>query len=1062
MRYNNYHKHDHVSNIFSPDTNTKAEEYIKKCVEYGHTNYFTTNHGSMGDIFEAKELCEKYGIRCLAGLEGYIVPNPLEKDKSNYHIIVIPRTNRARRKLNKISSRANVDGYYYKPRIFPGDLLELDKNDVYITTACCAGLLRDEISFEKLFIPLYKHFKENILLEVQTHAVDIQKDINRKCLELRSKYGLRLIAANDSHYIDDYGKQERLELLKGKGITYGDEDEFILDFPTYETMVDRFKKQGILSDEQIEEAMESTLILDDCEEIDINKEIKMPTIYPELTPKERVKELKKIINKKFKKIKEEENIVGEEYERYKQGIRYEMEAIEKTNDVVHTADYFLFNTKMVDLAVNKYSGVLTRTGRGSCGSYYINRILGMTQIDRFQIKLPLYPDRFISTARLLENRAIPDIDYNVSSQEPFVKASKELLGENMCFPMIAYGTMKLGEAFRNVCRSHDLSFDEYNEVGKRIEEYLEDDKWKSYIEEANKYVGTIISASVHPCAHVLANEDLMEEYGVVRIGENICVMITSGEADAWKVLKNDYLIVTVWRLISETFKLAGLPIITVRELIKEIENDQRVWDLFKYGITCTLNQVDSDNGTHQAKQYGISSYIEGAHIAAAIRPSFDSFRKKFLNRIPNDTGSNDLNKLLKLSNSYVLYQENLMQYFEWLGVTPAESIGLIKKISKKKIKPEDFKNLEDRIKKVWMQKVGKEDEFYHSWEMMQSCMAYGFAAPHAVATSLDMCYGAYLKVNYPLEYYTVALTQYSDDQVRTNKLTEELNYFGIKLNPIKFGKSGADYTMDKETRSIYKGIASLKYCNSKIAEELLELSKNKYNDFVDLSIDIKNTTLDSRQLSILVKLDFFSQFGNPNKLFKIIQIFSAVYEKKTAKKEGDIVVVGSKENKYRIPLATFRELFSFDGVYNETQKQIKGWNDIKLIKYLADQVVENTSPIEYVKYEYECLGYVTKNDPSASHNLYLVVKADIRKKIINTDIYEIYSGKTRIIKQWTSQYERNPYEEGDIIRINKIEKKYKRIPSGEVNEKTGKQIWVDDKSSPMEYWLSVYAVEREG
>ena len=158
----------------------------------GHTNYFTTNHGSMGDIFEAKELCEKYGIRCLAGLEGYIVPNPLEKDKSNYHIIVIPRTNRARRKLNKISSRANVDGYYYKPRIFPGDLLELDKNDVYITTACCAGLLRDEISFEKLFIPLYKHFKESILLEVQTHAVDIQKDINRKCLELRSKYGLRL------------------------------------------------------------------------------------------------------------------------------------------------------------------------------------------------------------------------------------------------------------------------------------------------------------------------------------------------------------------------------------------------------------------------------------------------------------------------------------------------------------------------------------------------------------------------------------------------------------------------------------------------------------------------------------------------------------------------------------------------------------------------------------------------------------------------------------------------------------------------------------------------------
>ena len=148
MRYNNYHKHDHISNIFSPDTNTHAEEYIKKCVEYGHTNYFTTNHGSMGDIFEAKTLCEKYGIRCLAGLEAYIVPNPLDKDKSNYHIIIIPCTNAARKKLNVISSRASIEGFYYKPRIFPEDLLKLEKNDVYITTACVAGLLKDDVSIQ--------------------------------------------------------------------------------------------------------------------------------------------------------------------------------------------------------------------------------------------------------------------------------------------------------------------------------------------------------------------------------------------------------------------------------------------------------------------------------------------------------------------------------------------------------------------------------------------------------------------------------------------------------------------------------------------------------------------------------------------------------------------------------------------------------------------------------------------------------------------------------------------------------------------------------------------------
>ena len=186
----------------------------------------------------------------------------------------------------------------------------------------------------------------------------------------------------------------------------------------------------------------------------------------------------------------------------------------------------------------------------------------MTQLDRFKLDIKLYPERFMSTARLLENHALPDIDYNVVSQEPFVKAAKELLGEYGCYPMIAYGTMQIGEAFRNVCRTHGLEYDEYNEIAKEIENYINDNKWKPFIDEANKYVDTVVSASIHPCAYLLDNKNLQEEYGVVRIGDNICAMITSGEADEYKMLKDDFLLVTVYKLIDETFKLIGKPIIT--------------------------------------------------------------------------------------------------------------------------------------------------------------------------------------------------------------------------------------------------------------------------------------------------------------------------------------------------------------------------------------------------------------------------------------------------------------------------------------------------------------------
>ena len=901
-RYNNYHRHGHISSLFGGvgDSNVKPKEYIDRCIELGHTNYFTTEHGVFGDIFEAFDLCKNNNLRCLPGLEGYIVidNNPELKDKSNYHIMIIPRTDKARKKCNYYNSLAHIQGFYYKPRWSLDYLLQFDKDDLYITTACCAGLLRDENSIEKILMPLINHFGDSVFLEVQNHSFDIQKDINKKAIILSDSMGLKLCAANDSHYIYPSQAKERHDLMVGKRQLEGKpdayfvaEDEFILDFPDYDEFFQRFEKQGILTEQQIEDAISNTLIFDDIEEIQLDYEIKMPNIYPDIPLDDRMKMLEDMVWEKFEEIKQKEHITDEELPKYIDGINYELQIIKDTNEQIHTCDYFLFNTRNVDLAVNKYNGVLTRGGRGSCASFYTNKLLGMTQLDRFKINLPIFPDRFASTARLIENRALPDIDFNVETQEPFVKASKELLGDNGCFPMVAYGTMKESEAFRNVCRSHGLEFESFNEVGKNIDLYREDKKWMPYIEEAQHYVGTIVSASVHPCAHVLSDKDLLYEYGVARFGDFICVMITSSEADLFKVLKNDYLIVSVWKLIHETFEEIKQPIIDAHDLLESIKDDQRIWDLFKNGITCTLNQVDSDNGMQQAKKYGIKSFEEGALIAAAIRPSFDAWRPKFLNHENYTTGSEDLDKVLEQTQHYILFQENLMQYFDWLGVTPAESIGLIKKISKKKIKPEDFEKLAERLKTNWIKQTGTEKMFEETWAMIQGCMSYGFASPHAAATSLDMCYGAYLKVNYPYEYMTVCLNNYADDAEKTAKLKKELEYFNIKLSGIKFGESRAKYSYDKEKGIISKGIGSIKFLNETVAEELYSLSQSKgdngYNNFIDLLIDItNNTSCNSRQLAILIQLDYFSDFGDPNELTYLTDKFTRLYDKEKGFKKS--------------------------------------------------------------------------------------------------------------------------------------------------------------------------------
>lgn len=1047
MRYNNYHKHDHVSNLWWPDSNCKAEEYIKKCVEYGHTNYFTTNHGSFGDIFEAKSLCDKYGLRCIAGIEGYIVPDPSQPDASNYHIVIIPKTNAARKKVNYISSMASIEGFYRRPRINPAYLLELDPDDVFITTACIAGLLKDETSIEQIFMPLYRHFGSNVMLEIQSHDHPLQIEINRKALALADELHLELIAANDSHYVETEEATERANLLKGKGKSYGDEDSFILDFPSYKTMVERFRRQSVLTEDRIHNAIIQTLCFDDCEEIYLDKTIKMPTAYPNLSLDERVDLLKKQINERFKEVKVQDEITKEEMPRYLDAIRYEMKTIEDTNDEIHTADYFLLNTLIVDKAVNEYGGVLTRGGRGSCASFYINRLLGMTQLDRLRINLPIFPDRFASTARLLENRSLPDIDYNVKEQEPFVRATRDILGEHGCYPMVSYKPFQLSEAFRNVCRTHGLNYVEYNDVAKHLEQYTEHKRWRPLIEEAQRYVGTIVAASVHPCAFCLSNDNLLYELGVTKIGDALCVLMTSGEADEWKYLKDDFLVVSVWSLIDNAFKAIGQPIIPARQLLAKIKDDPKVWELFQKGLTRTLNQVDSDNGREQAMRYGVSSFEDAAFIAAAIRPSFDSWRPQFLARQAYTTGSKDLDKVLEMTGGYILFQENLMQYFDWLGVSPAESIGLIKKISKKKIHQEDFDNLEARLKENWIKNTGSEDMFLETWGMIQSCISYGFSSAHAAAVALDACYGAYLKAYYPLEYYTVCFNLYAGATDETEKIRAELPYFGIKMSDPVFRHSTSEYTYDKATNTIYKGLASIKHISKQAGDDLYMLRNRHFDSFVDLLYCLKEeTSVDAKQREILIKANYFQEFGDIKTLLAQALIYKDWKDKSTV----------SKKRTYDFD-PTIADQYLDDTTKGGTSDARWKITDTKaFIKTICQSIHRTTTTRERIVYKLDSLGYVDYVNPNLDKRLVIVTALDTTYSPRFT-AYCLATGQTcdmKVHKQkgkhsfaWFSD---TPFEVGDILYMDRCDKEPRR-------RQNDKGQWVPIPGS-YDWWLNDYHI----
>lgn len=1009
-RYNNYHKHDHKGNVRSLDVVVKLEDYCKRAVELGHNTIFTTNHGIQGDIFEATTLAHQYNLKLIVGCECYYVNDRHQKDKSNKHLVVIALNNNAVRQLNKMLSIANTDGYYFKPRIDYELLMNLNPNDFVITTACVAGILKDE----KLVLDLYNKFGDNFLLETQNHNEQIQKDWNLSALEYNKKYGIKLIHGNDSHYIKPSDAKYRELFLKAKGIIYENESEFILDYPSSDEIIERYKTQGVLNDEQIQECLNNTLIFDKAEDITIiNDDIKLPSISknPNL-------ELKMLIAKSWENIRN--TIPKDKIKEYEDAIRYEMNIVEKT----HMEDYFIIDNKIAKLAQEKYGAKLTNTGRGSAPSFYINKLLGLTDIDRLNTPCKLFPTRFMSVERILGARSLPDIDLNTSDNSKFIQATKDLLGEKNCEWMLAWKPLQESSGFRLYCKAIGLGVSEYDEVAKNLDDYREDEKWKDIIEESKNFVGVIESIAPSPCSMLLYDKPVDEEIGLIKIKDQICCLLDGYNCDKYKYLKNDYLQVMVWAIIKDVCDIVGIKIPSINEMENLL--DDKVWDIYEKGLTCTINQVDSDWATGLVKKYKPKSLSEMSQLVAIIRPGCASLLEDFLNRKPYTTGVKELDNILKDSEHRMIYQESIMKYLIYLGIDEPQSYDIIKKIAKKKFKEKELKELKEKLEEGWIKQVGRTEGFEETWTVVQQASKYSFNASHSLSYAWDSLYGAYLKSHYPLEYYSVVLNYYADDEDRTIKLTNELEYFGIKIIPPKFRYSTEKYTANKETNNIYKGVSSIKFLNETVGQQLYELRDNKYDSFIELLIDLENITINSKQLEILIKIGYFSEFGGSKTLLHIYNLYTNLYKKKQFKKEG------MDEN----TLLLFKKY-----AQKETEKMFKDVDVKSLINECINNIPnEDISIKELLTTQTEYLGYISYIDKSYKSDVAII--SNIKINGYGTPfltLYRICDGKSTTIKCDKKYYNENPIGQFEIIKMNNILQKNKR------KKVDGKWIISDEK-----------------
>ena len=1035
MRYVNYHKHSCYSNIRTPDSAEKITRYIERAKELGSRIYSTVEHGYQGNIFEVMSLCEANDMDYIYGAEMYYAPsykedNEGKKDKSNNHIIVIAKNNEGFKEINKALSIANIDGFYHKPRINNDILFNLfTPGNVIITTACVAGIAARSDA-EELIKRLKDRFGENFYLEVQNHNQKIQIEHNKMILLFAEKYNIELIHANDSHYVDNVGKEYRDIFLKAKGMNYAEEDSFILDYPSSEEIFERYKEQGVLSEAQVKRALENTLVFEKYTNVSkIDKKIKLPKMSDNSTA-----ELKNIINNEFKnrgfnKLPKEQRL------RLLEATRNEMQTIKDTN----MEDYFIMDYKICRLAVEKYNGLITNTGRGSAVSFLINHLLKLTEINRVFAPVPLYPSRFMSTERILSRNSLPDIDINVSKQMPFIQASEELLGKENCAWMISFKPLQEKSAFRLYCKGIGLHISKYDSVSKNLELYKEDTEWKDIIAKSNYLVGVIESIAPSPCSMLIYNKDVSKEIGLIKLKDKqknidrICCLLDGINCDAYKYVKNDILKVDVLEIIDKVCKMANIPIPNITEL--ESKLDEATWRIYADGITCTVNQADSDFATSLVKEYKPHSVAEMSAFVAAIRPGFKSLLDNFIKRKPYTTNVKELDELLEDSFHYMMYQESIMKYLIWLGIDESKTYTILKKIAKKKFKPEELETLHSTLKKNWVEKLGTEENFEETWQVVNDASKYSFNASHSLSYAYDSIYCAYLKAHYPLEYYAVAFDMYSNDTTKTVKLTNELEYFGIKLENPKFENADYTYSVDRDSNTIYKGMNSIKNLNEECCLKIKELSQNKPESFTELLFELQGYA-NSRHMNILISLGFFSYYGKSNKLMQIYNFYRLVYNKSQLSKDK----FSEYENIIR------------EHANKETRKLFKEINMFELCKSIEKATPNNELPMrDIVKCYFENIGSCDLSFAEADKWKCIVVDEPVRyKSYTKVTLYNYKVGRTNIFKISNKTIDIDPIQKFSDITMKLSEKK----PKYKKNEN---DKWYKDYND-LELWLVDYEV----
>ncbi len=912
------HNHTHYSVL---DGLTKIPSLISAIKDFGMKSVAITDHGTMGGIIEFYTEAISKEIKPILGIETYLssrsyLDKESGKDKLNYHLTVLAMNQTGYSNLMRLSTIANLEGFYYRPRIDFG-LLEKYNEGLIVLSGCIGGEVADNIRKDQIdkayeIAKKYKElFKDRYYLELQDHGHpdaehfwSEQKKVNDSLLEIGKKLDIPCVLTCDAHYINEADKQAHEILLCVQTGSYlKDKDRMSLeDFDLHVAdPKDIIKRWGAEHPELI---LNTRKISDQC-----NVELKTGKILIPKFPIPKEENEKSYLDKLVWQglawrygncgFRESEKLSKDDAKKMvplsvAERAEYELSVI---NDMGFNG-YFLIVQDFIKWG--KDQGIVFGPGRGSAAGSIVSYALRITEIEPLRYNLMF--ERFLNPGRI----SMPDIDIDIQDtrRDEVIAYCINKYGKDRVANIVTFGKMAARNAVRDVARVLEVPYSEADRLAKMIpppvqgrhvslsrslktdqqlsNEYKNNETAKKVFDLAIQLEGTIRSHGVHAAGVVIAPDDLFK-YTPLELAQKgvIATQYSMGPIEELGLLKMDFLglanltilknaILIVKKVYKESVALEAIPM-----------DDELTFELLQRADTTGVFQLESSGMRRYLKELKPTLFEDIIAINALYRPGPMSEIPRFVKSKNNPSSIKYLHILLEpiLKETYgvMVYQEQIIKLLQMVaGYSPGEADLVRKAIGKKKrdiMQAEEPKFIEGCIKQGLSDRQARK-----LWDQIQPFADYSFNKAHATCYAQISFWTAYLKAHYPAAFMAALMTSDCDDGDRLAIEISECQKMGITVLPPDINESFKTFAviLDKDKAAIRFSLSAIKNVGSNAVDEILAVrSEGQFESFEDFLRRVDPRIVNRKSLESFIKVGVFDRFHNRQALIKNLDTIMA-------------------------------------------------------------------------------------------------------------------------------------------------------------------------------------------